>query len=291
MSVIRGIWAAVLTPIDSGLQPDPAKAVPYYRELLQQGCDGLNLLGTTGEAMSFSADQRLHFMESLAASGMPLDRTMVGTGAAALEDAVRLTRAATQWGFAAALIMPPFFFREATSAGIVAFYDALIAGADPPPRSVLLYNFPNMSGIGFDADLVDRLVERSRETIFGIKDSSNDPTLQTEIARRRPDFTILPGSESGLREALARGAAGCISGSVALWPQLAKRVFEGGDATLAGTLDRARSALDGVPLVGAMRYLTATLRADPDWERAMPPQAPLSAEQRRRLDAIVASRP
>jgi 4-hydroxy-tetrahydrodipicolinate synthase len=291
MSVIRGIWAAVLTPIDGDLQPDPAKAVPYYRELLAQGCDGLNLLGSTGEAMSFNADQRLRFMESLAASGLPLHRSMVGTGAAALQDAVRLTRAATRWGFAAALIMPPFFFREAPGAGIVAFYDALIAAADPPPRSVLLYNFPKMSGVAFDADLVDRLVERSRETIFGMKDSSNDPALQTEIARRRPGFTILPGSESGLREALARGAAGCISGSVALWPQLAKRVYESGDADLAKTLDRARAALDGVPLVGAMRYLTAALRTDPEWERAMPPHAPLSAEQRRRLDAIVASRP
>ncbi len=290
MKTIAGIWAAVLTPIDADLAPDAAKALPYYCELLGQGCDGINVMGTTGEAMSFSADQRVRYMEALVAGGLPLHRAMVGTGAASLADAIRLTRAALQWGFAAALILPPFFFREAPQAGIVAFYDALIAAVKPPPRSLLLYNFPKMSGITLDADLVDRLVARSRESIFGMKDSSNDPALQAEVARRRPGFTILPGSESGLREALARGASGCISGSVALWPELAKQVFERDDATLAAALNSARAALDDIPLVGAMRYLTAALRADPDWERAMPPHAPLSQEQRRRLDTTVASR-
>lgn len=288
--MIAGVWAAVLTPIDAALQPDAAKALPYYCELLERGCDGINVMGTTGEAMSFSADQRLRYMEALVAGGLPLHRTIVGTGASSLGDAIRLTRAALLWGFAAALILPPFFFREATQRGIVAFYDALIAAVKPPPGSLLLYNFPKMSGITLDADLVDRLVARSGESIFGMKDSSNDPALQLEIARRRPSFTILPGSESGLREALARGASGCISGSVALWPELAKSVFERDDATLADALNVARAALDGLPLVGAMRYLTAALRADPDWERAMPPHAPLSEEQRRRLDASAARR-
>ena len=53
--MIAGIWAAVLTPVDETLEPDPSRAIPYYRELLQRGCDGINTLGTTGEAMSFSA--------------------------------------------------------------------------------------------------------------------------------------------------------------------------------------------------------------------------------------------
>lgn len=287
MNGIRGIWAAVLTPVDARLRPDASRAAPYYRELLELGCDGVNLLGTTGEAMSFSADQRLRFMEAIVASGLPRDRMMAGTGAASLEDAVRLTRAAVQYRFAAALIMPPFFFRAAAADGILAFYDALIAAVDPPERSILLYNFPKMSGITFTADLLDRLIARFGAIVFGMKDSSNDAALQAEILRRHPGFTILPGSESGLREALARGAAGCISGSVALWPRLAKRVFESDDAGLADALDRARAALDGIPFVAAVRYLTAALRADPEWERGMPPQAPLCGEDRRRLDASV----
>lgn len=268
---IGGIWAAAITPVDADLQPDAAKAVPYYRDLLAGGCDGVNLLGTTGEAMSFSAEQRLRFMEAVAAGGVPVERTMAGTGAASLADAVRLTRRAIDLGFAAALVMPPFFFRAVPDEGIVAFYDQLLARADVPPGSMLLYNFPRMSGITLHADLVEALVARSAGRIFGIKDSSNDPLLQSAIHARLPEFRIFPGSESGLLAAKARGAAGCISGSVALWAPLAKEVFESGDPVKAAELDERRAALNGAPLVGAVRRLTAKLRNDPAWERAMPP--------------------
>jgi 4-hydroxy-tetrahydrodipicolinate synthase len=288
MSAIRGIWAAALTPVTADFQPDAARAIPYYRELLENGCDGINVLGTTGEAMSFSAGQRARYMEALASSGLPMQRLTAGTGAAALDDAVMLTRAALDCGFAAALIMPPFFYREAPEEGIAAFFDALIAAVKPPRCSVLLYNFPRMSGVVLHADLVDRLVAASGDRIFGMKDSSNDARLQAEISGRRPGLSIFPGSEIDLAEAKRRGAAGCISGSVALWPQLAKNVFESGDEAQAAELRRRRSALDGVPLVGAMRYLIASLRGEPEWEQAMPPQEPLSVEQRDRLDRALA---
>ena len=289
MSAIRGIWAAALTPVTADFQPDAAKAIPYYRDLLENGCDGINVLGTTGEAMSLSAEQRVHYMRLLASSGLPMARMMAGTGAAALADAVELTRAALDCGFAAALIMPPFFYGEASDDGIAAFFDALFARAKLPRKSVLLYNFPRMSGVALHADLVDRLVEASGDRIFGMKDSSNDECLQSEIICRRPGFSIFPGSESDLAEAKRRGAAGCISGSVALWPRLAKNVFESGDEAQASELNRRRAALDGVPLVGAMRYLIAAQRGEPEWERTMPPQEPLSVEQRKSLDRALAS--
>ena len=289
MSAIRGIWAAALTPVTADFQPDAAKAIPYYRDLLENGCDGINVLGTTGEAMSLSVEQRVHYMRLLASSGLPMARMMAGTGAAALADAVELTRAALDCGFAAALIMPPFFYREASDDGIAAFFDALFARAKLPRKSVLLYNFPRMSGVALHADLVDRLVEASGDRIFGMKDSSNDECLQSEIICRRPGFSIFPGSESDLAEAKRRGAAGCISGSVALWPRLAKNVFESGDEAQASELNRRRAALDGVPLVGAMRYLIAAQRGEPEWERTMPPQEPLSVEQRKSLDRALAS--
>jgi len=290
MSAIRGIWAAAITPVTDDLQPDAAKSIPYYRELLENGCDGINVLGTTGEAMSFSAGQREKYMQALASSGLPMQRFMAGTGAASRDDAVRLTRAALDCGFAAALIMPPFFYREATDDGIAAFFDTLIAAVNPPPRSLLLYNFPRMTGITLHAGLADRLIAASGDRIFGMKDSSNDARLQAEIIARRPGVSIFPGSESDLAEAKRRGAAGCISGSVALWPRLAKSVFENGDEAQAAELRRLRASLDGLPLVAAVRCLTALSHADRDWERAMPPQQPLSAEQRRGL-AISASTP
>jgi 4-hydroxy-tetrahydrodipicolinate synthase len=283
MDSLAGIWAAVLTPIDKLLNPDPAVAVPYYRDLLDGGCQGLNLLGTTGEAMSLGAKQRARFTEAIASSGLPAERLMAGTGAASLADAIFLTRVAFRCGLRAALVMPPFFFREVGDDAILGFFDALFTRANPPPKSVLLYNFPRMSGIAFSATLVDRLVGAFGEVIAGMKDSSNDAQLQAGLLAKHPDLRIFPGSESDLLAAKGRGAAGCISGSVALWPRLAGDVFARGDPAEAEELRRKRAALDGIPFVPAVRYLTAAERNEPAWLRAMPPQPGLTASEQQRL--------
>jgi 4-hydroxy-tetrahydrodipicolinate synthase len=281
---MKGIWAAVLTPVDGSLNPDARRAIAYYGELLERGCDGINLLGTTGEAMSFDAETRMRFMEAIARSGLPMERAMAGTGASSLNDAVRLTRHAFDCTFAAALVMPPFFFRDATDDGIVAFFEALFAQTSPPPHSVLLYNFPRMSGITFHPRLVDRLIEEFPEVIAGMKDSSNDAWLQKEVLSEHPDLAMFPGSEGDLLAAKARGVSGCISGSVSLWPELGRAVFQSEDAVRSAELTELRGALDGLPFNAAVRYLTALQRTDEAWERAMPPNVPLTAEQRAVLD-------
>ena len=280
---MKGIWAAALTPVGEDLAPDSVRAVPYYRRLLERGCDGINLLGTTGEAMSFSAGQRATFMESVASSDLPKNQMIAATGGASLDDAVRLTKTAFECGFAAALIMPPFFFREATDDGIVAFFEALATRTAPPRGGILLYNFPRMSGVAFHAGLVDRLLGEFPGIIGGVKDSSNDAALQSDIIGRHPDLRVFPGSERDLLAAKARGAAGCISGSVALWPELARQAWTSGEATLADELTRRRAALDGLPFIPAVRRLTADFCGEAEWERAMPPNVPLTPKERRLL--------
>ncbi len=286
---LSGVWSAVLTPVDDGLQPDARKAIAYYRELLTGGIDGLNVLGTTGEAMSFSVEQRMAFTSALAASGLPRERMMAGSGAASLDDAVRLVRHAFECGFAAALVLPPFYFRDASDDGIVAFFGALFARAAPPARSVLLYNFPRMSGITFHPDLVDRLRKEFPGIIAGMKESSNDPQLQAQLHARHPDLRILVGSEGDLLGAKRRGVAGCISGSVALWPRLAHDVFTSDDAALEDELTRRRTALGGLPFIPAVRYLTAAMRDDDSWERPVPPLVPLTPQQKVALDRATAA--
>jgi len=274
--MIAGIWAAVLTPLDRNFEPDAPRAIAYYGNLLDRGCDGINALGTTGEAMSFDRDQRLRFMEALASSGISKNRMMAGTGAASLAEAVHLTRAAFDCAFAAALVMPPFFFREASDDGIVAFFEALFARTNPPPRRVLLYNFPRMSGITFHPALVDRLLAEFPEEIAGMKDSSNDPMLQARLLARHPDLAIFPGSENDLLAAAQRGVAGCISGSVALWPELAQAVFRDGDPLQARELTERRAVLDGREFIPVVRHLVAESTGDAGWERPMPPQRQLA---------------
>src|SRR5262249_12590984 len=84
---LSGVIAAIATPINEVGSPDTGRATKLARFLLDNGCDGLNVLGTTGEATSFSLDQRKGVMDAYKAAGLPLDRLMVGTGAAAIADA------------------------------------------------------------------------------------------------------------------------------------------------------------------------------------------------------------
>jgi 4-hydroxy-tetrahydrodipicolinate synthase len=270
LSLSPGVYAAALTPFDGDLLPDAELALPYYRRLLQRGCTGLNLLGTTGEAMSIGAQARLSFMEALSGA-LPLERVMVGTGTSALADAVIFTRAAFDLGFCAALVIPPFYYREATDDGILAYFDALFERVRPPARSVVLYNFPRMSGITFRGELVGRFLREFPGIAAGIKDSSNAPALELELHALDPALAIYPGSEALLEMARAAGLAGCISGSVCLWPEIAARAWERGDPASLGELAARRKGLEGQPLIAAVRERVAEQERNPAWLRSIPP--------------------
>src|SRR5215217_1113025 len=118
---LRGVIAAVATAVNPSGEPDCARSTALARYLLANGCDGLNVLGTTGEATSFSLDQRKRVMSAYRDAGLPMDRLMVGTGAAALDDAIALTRHAADLGFAGALVLPPFYYKGVPDDGLAAY--------------------------------------------------------------------------------------------------------------------------------------------------------------------------
>src|SRR5665213_3295757 len=123
---LSGVIAAIATPIEDSGAPDHKRAVKLARFLLDNGCDGLNVLGTTGEATSFALEERKGVMSAYKAQGMPLNRLMVGTGAAAMSDAVALTRHAAELGFAGALVLPPFYYKGVPDDGLIAYIDTLV---------------------------------------------------------------------------------------------------------------------------------------------------------------------
>src|SRR5438105_14645847 len=144
---LRGVIAAVATPINEDGSPDVARATKLARYLLDNGCDGLNVLGTTGEATSFSLEQRKAVMTAYKKAGLPLDRLMVGTGAAATADAVALTRHAADLGFAGALILPPFYYKGVPDDGLAAYIGTIVSATAAKPIPIYLYHFPSQSGL------------------------------------------------------------------------------------------------------------------------------------------------
>src|ERR671911_1949970 len=95
---LKGILAAVLTPMDENLNPDHQAFAAHCHRLLAAGCHGLSVFGTTGEANSLSVNERLAALEGLVNSGVPVETLLAGSGSCALTDTVRLSRAALEAG-------------------------------------------------------------------------------------------------------------------------------------------------------------------------------------------------
>ena len=277
VSALRGVIAAIATPVDQKGEPDCAAATKLARFLLDNGCDGLNVLGTTGEATSFSLAQRQAVMSAYAQAGLPLDRMMVGTGAAAVADAVALTRHAAALGFAGALVLPPFYYKGAPDDGLAAYIGTLVEATAAKPIPLYLYHFPAQSGLPWHPKLVRRLLDTFGARIVGLKDSSGDMTYAREVAAISPAFNVFPSTEAVLLDARAGAFAGCISATANLNADLCQRAWGRGDAAALETAVAIRKLFDGRPLVPGVKALLAYIHRDQALARVLPPLAAFSA--------------
>jgi 4-hydroxy-tetrahydrodipicolinate synthase len=277
---LRGVIAAIATPVDERREPDTQRAVKLARFLLDNGCDGLNVLGTTGEATSFSLEQRKRVMTAYAEAGLPGARLMVGTGAAAVGDAVALAKHAAELGFAGALVLPPFYYKGVPDDGLVAYMDAIVSATADTALPIYLYHFPALSGLPWHVALIRRLRETFGSRIAGLKDSSGDMSYAREAATIAKDFAVFPSTEAVLLEARSGAFAGCISATANLNADLCARAFHNGDAAAHEAAVTIRKLFDGKALVPGIKALLAHIHGDPALARVQPPLAAFPAADR-----------
>ena len=277
---IRGVIAAVATPVGEDGSPDTARATKLARYLIDNGCDGLNVLGTTGEATSFSLPERQRVMDAYKAAGLPLDRMMVGTGAAAVADAVTLTRYASELGFAGALVLPPFYYKGVPDDGLVAYIDTIVKATAGKPIPIYLYHYPQQSGLHWHAALLKRLLDAYGSRIVGLKDSSGDMNYAREAAAISKSFDVFPSTEAVLLDARAGAFAGCISATANLNSDLCQLAWAKGDKAALDHAVTIRKLFDGKPLVSGVKSLLSHIHGDPALARVKPPLAVFSAADR-----------
>ncbi len=276
---LSGVIAAISTPVQDDGAPDIARALKLARFLLDNGCDGLNVLGTTGEATSFSLDERKRVMTAYKEAGLPMDRLMVGTGAAAVADAVALTRHAASLGFAGALVLPPFYYKNVPDDGLVAYIEALVTSTADRPVPIYLYHFPAQSGLPWHVELIKRLRKAFGSRIVGLKDSSGDMAYARSAAAIDPDFAVFPSTEACLLEARSGAFAGCISATANLNADLCARAWRGDAASLDAAV-AIRKLFEGKALVSGVKALLAHIHGDPALARVKPPLAAFPAADR-----------
>jgi 4-hydroxy-tetrahydrodipicolinate synthase len=277
---LSGVIAAIGTPIDENGAPDLKRAVSLARYLLDNGCDGLNVLGTTGEATSFSVDERKGVMSAYKPNGLPMHRLMVGTGAASVTDAVALTRHAADLGFGGALVLPPFYYKGVPDDGLVAYVETLVKATEQKPIPIYLYHFPAMSGLPWHVALIRRLLDSYSSRIVGLKDSSGDMAYARSAAAILKDFAVFPSTEACLLDARRGDFAGCISATANLNADLCARAWSEGDTAALEAAVTIRKLFDGKPLVPGVKALLAHIHGDAGLARVRPPLAPFSAADR-----------
>ena len=291
---LHGVIAAIATAVDDKGEPDCARSTALARYLLASGCDGLNVLGTTGEATSFSLDQRKRVMNAYATSGLPLEQMMVGTGAAALADAVALTKHAAELGFAGALVVPPFYYKGVHDDGLVAYIEAILTATTARPIPLYLYHFPAQSGLPWHIALIRRLLDAFGERIVGLKDSSGDMDFARAAASVAARFKVFPSTEAALPEARSGPFAGCISATANLNSDLCARAYRSGDTAALSEAVAIRKLFDGKPLVPSIKALLAHIHGEPQWARVEPPLSAFPAADRAAVvagyDAVRAKR-
>lgn len=284
-TLARGVFAAALTPLGPDHAPNLPAYIKHARWLLNRGCDGLGVLGTTGEANSLTVDQRLALIEAVAAA-LPAERLLIGTGACAVGDAIRLTRACLAAGLRHVLMLPPFYYKPVDEDGLFAFYATVIEAAGDPGLRLFLYNFPRLTGVPLSLGLYTRLRQAFGPVIAGTKDSSGVWPDIERICRELPDFVTFAGTESYLLATLRAGGAGCISATANLTAPLCRAVYrawQAGDAERADGLQTRLSALrkvlEGLPTIAALKSTMRRYSGEPVWDTVLPPLLALGAEQ------------
>lgn len=288
---LGGVIAAAATPLTADGAIETAAYLDHCRWLLAHGCDGINVLGTTGEANSIGLAARHRLLDTVGTSGLPMAQLMVGTGGCALSDAVELTRHAVQCGFAGQLVLPPFYYKPVGDEGIFAFFAKLIDTIADERLQIYLYNFPQLTGIPFSIAVIQRLIQAYPGVVVGLKDSSGDVDNAVAMVDACPALAVFPSSEAVLQQGREQGFAGCISATVNLTSADAGRVWHAPAApdahTRQASISQIRAHIASYTLIPAIKYLLRRLHGSPVWEPLLPPMVPMTAAQGDALSAKV----
>ncbi|MCR4283442.1 MAG: dihydrodipicolinate synthase family protein, partial [Bauldia sp.] len=205
----------------------------------------------------------------------------------AAEDAAILSRHAADLGTAGVLLLPPFYYKKVSDEGLYAFVARLIEKIGQKVPRILLYHIPAVAGVGWSADLVERLRQAFPAIVVGMKDSSGDFEHTRRMIERFPGFAVFPGAEVYVLKAMAAGAVGCISASANINARGIRRLLDSlrlsNAEALQNELNDVRKAVESRVLIPAVKAVLAARYRDPAWLNVRPPLVPLGEAERAAL--------
>jgi 4-hydroxy-tetrahydrodipicolinate synthase len=286
---LRGIIAAAITPITAEGAVDVPRLARHVNRLIEEGCSFVSTFGTSGEGASLSTREKIAALKALKAARVDMRRQVPAVMTPTLDDAAQMVTAIADLGCRAALVLPPFYYKTSDE-GIAAYFDALVRRTqDALPIDLLLYNIPQLSGVRFTCELVQKIMGRHANRVVGIKDSTGDLESGLQLVARFPELAIFTGDDRVLPSLVAAGGAGMIGGMPNIFARDLVALFAaptGPDSE--GLLARQALRIEAVEAMGsllALKSAVAYYQHDNEFARALPPLLALNATQQSALIA------
>ncbi len=296
---IKGVYSAATTPLNADQSPDIGLFTRHCQRLLDDGCHGVALLGTTGEANSFSLSERRSILEGAVKAGIAPGKLMPGTGVAAIPETVELTRHALSLGVTRVVMLPPFYYKGVSDDGLFAAYARIIEAIGDDRLQVVLYHIPQVSGIPLSLSLVGRLIEAFPDTVVGIKDSAGDFANMEALIAAFPGFSVLAGADPLLLPLVRAGGAGCITATSNLVAASLRTVYDhANDPAKAAVVETAQARINAYRSLSNSYVQIPTIKAmvglkhgEPAWTEPRPPLMALNTAEQADLAAKFAQLP
>ena len=272
--MLRGTLAAAITPLrDDGESLDEDAFAPYLDFLAEGGLDGILALGTTGEGILLSREERQRAAALFIEASEGRLQVAVHCGAQTTADTVSLAAAAAEQGAdAIAVIGPPYYALDEPA--LVRHFAAAADACRPIP--FYLYEFRARCGYSIPLGAIERLRELA-PNLAGLK-VSNQPFAEVEPYLLE-GLDVFVGAESLLLQGLERGAAGAVSGLAAAFPELVASLVR----DRAGDVGETRAMLERFPFQAAVKACVAH-RGVPVRQDVRAPLRVLNADERAELE-------
>ena len=294
---IKGVFCAASTPVTTTGEVDTVRFVSHAKNLLADGCNGVALLGTTGEANSFSISERKGLLEAAVGAGIAPANLLPGTGLCAIADTVDLTRHALSVGVTQVVMLPPFYYKNVSDNGVFNAYARIFDQIADDRLRVILYHIPQMSAVAISHALIERLLKAYPNTVVGIKDSAGDFANMQAMLKAFPGFSVLAGADPLMKPLLEAGGHGCITATSNLIGQQLATVFANyANPAMAAEVEAAQARIVAVRNISnkyvqipAIKALIANRYGDAAWTEVRAPLVKLSREHCSEIDAAMAA--
>ena len=277
MTKIKGIYAAGMSILDENLSLNIDKTISHAEKLIHQGCHGVAIFGSTGQAQLISVSEKISLLNQLSKNKFK-ENYLIGTGFNSLSETINLMQVAGSLGFNDFLIMPPAYYKYGDKE-VVDFYSRIVEAI--PNCRIILYNFEKLSGYKFSISCVEELVKKFPKQIVGVKDSSYNLYEHLKI----PNFSIFPGSELKLLKSLEIGCHGIITATCNVTAELSRKVYDNflnkKDQVHNEKLCKIRNVFDQFNLISGLH----TFMSDNDiiYKNLLPPLSILSDDDKKKL--------